>query len=56
MVQIIGNMEDERCFSTLAFMKSKLYNKLFTYLPIVVCMFAQQFYTLKNFPYGKCIE
>jgi hypothetical protein len=56
MVQIIGNMEDERCFSTLAFMKSKLNNKLITYFPIVVCMFAQQFYTLENFPYAKCIE
>jgi len=24
MVQIVGNMEDERCFFTLTFMKSKL--------------------------------
>jgi hypothetical protein len=43
MVHIIGNVEDEKCFSTLAFMKSKLHNKLTTHLPIVVHMFAQQF-------------
>ncbi len=56
MVQIISNMEDEKCFSTLTFMKSKLHNKLITHLPIVVCMFAQQFYALENFPYAECIE
>jgi hypothetical protein len=50
MLQIVGNVEDERCFFTLAFMKSKLWNKLITRLPFVVCMFAQQFYTLCNFP------
>jgi hypothetical protein len=46
-------MEDEKYFSTLAFMKSKLRNKLTTHFPIVVCMFAQQSYTLV--PYAKCI-
>jgi hypothetical protein len=43
MIHIIGNVEDEKYFSTLAFMKSKLRNKLTTHLLIVVCMFAQQF-------------
>jgi len=42
MLHIIGSVEDEKCFSTLAFMKSKLRNKLTTHLPIVVRMFAQQ--------------
>jgi len=41
MVQIVGNMEDERCFSILAFIKSKFHNRLITHLPFV--MFAQQF-------------
>ncbi len=49
MVQIVGSMEDERCFSTLAFMKSKLQNRLTTHLPLVR-MFAQQFYTLQKLP------
>ncbi len=56
MVHIIGIVEDERCFSTLAFLKSKLHNKFNIHLLIVVHMFAQQLYTLENFPYIECIE
>jgi len=56
MVQMVGRVEDERCFFTLAFMKSKLWNRLTTHLPFVMCMFAQQFYTLQNFPYVDNIE
>jgi D-arabinose 5-phosphate isomerase GutQ len=56
MVQIVGSVEDEHCFFTLALMKSKLRNKLTTHLPLVVWMFAQWFYTLQNFLYVKCIE
>ncbi len=52
----MGSVEDERCFSTLAFMKSKLHNRLTTHLPLVVRMFAQWFYTLQNFSYVECIE
>jgi hypothetical protein len=55
IVQIVGSMEDERCFSTLAFIKSKLQNRPTTHLPLVVRMFAEQFYILQNFPYGDCI-
>jgi hypothetical protein len=40
MVQVVGSVEDERCFSTLAFMKSKFHNKLTTHLPLIVHMFA----------------
>jgi hypothetical protein len=56
MVQIVSGVEDEKCFSTLVFMKSKLWNRLTTHLPLVMCMFAQQFYTLQNFPYVDNIE
>jgi hypothetical protein len=49
MVQTMGSVKNERCFSMLAFMKSKLHNKLTTYLPLVFQMFAQWFYTLQNF-------
>jgi hypothetical protein len=55
IVQIVGNVKDECCFFTLAFMKSKLRNKLTTHLPLVVWMFAHQFYILQNFPYAECI-
>jgi hypothetical protein len=40
MVQIIGSVVDERCLSTLIFMKQKLHNMLTTHLPIIVHMFA----------------
>jgi hypothetical protein len=43
-------------FSNLAFMKSKFYNKFIIHLPIVVRMFAQQFYSLENFPYAKLLS
>ncbi len=56
MVRIVDSVEEEKCFSTLAFMKSKLRNRLTTHLPLVVSMFAQQFYILQNFPYVDYIE
>ncbi len=54
MVQIVGSVEDEKCFSTLAFLKSKLWNKLTTHLPLVVRMFAQC--TFQNFPYASVLN
>jgi D-arabinose 5-phosphate isomerase GutQ len=56
IVQIVSSVKDERCFSMLAFMKSKICNKLITHLPLVFWMFAQGFYILQNFSYAKCIE
>jgi hypothetical protein len=40
IVQVIGNVEDEKTFSTLFFMKSNLWNHLAWHLNIVICMFA----------------
>ncbi len=40
IAQMIGSMEDERCFSTLAFTKSKLRNRFNDHLDLVVYMFA----------------
>jgi hypothetical protein len=36
VVHLIGSVKDEKCFATLAFMKSKLCNKLTAHVPIVV--------------------
>jgi hypothetical protein len=55
MVQVIGFIEDERCFNNLIFIKSKLCNWLTTHLNLVVCMFVQQFYMLENFPYLEIV-
>jgi hypothetical protein len=49
-------VEDERCFSTFAFTKSKLKNIFNDHLGLVVYMFAQKFYNLENFPYDVAIQ
>ena len=56
VVTTLGNVEDERTFSMLSFMKNKLRNCLSTHLPLVVGMHAQQFYGLTDFPYDAAYE
>jgi len=51
MVMVLNSMEDERCFSNLSFMKSKLRSRLTTHLDLVVKMYAQSFYTMEIFPF-----
>jgi hypothetical protein len=46
IVMVLGSVEDERTFSTLTFMKSKLRNRPTTHLDLVVRMYAQDFFTL----------
>jgi hypothetical protein len=43
---VLGLVEDERCFSSLKFLKSSLRNSLGKNLPMVVRMHGQKFYTL----------
>ncbi len=52
IVHILGNVEDKRHFSILAFLKNKLQVTLDPHLPLVVGMHCQIFYTLKTFPYA----
>jgi len=56
MVMVLINMEDERCFSNLSFMKSKLRSRLTTHLDIVVKMYAQSFYIMEIFPFIVAIK
>jgi hypothetical protein len=51
----MGFVEDDRIFSTLMFMKTRLQNKLSEHLDLVVRMFAQPFYTVDTFPYDDAI-
>jgi hypothetical protein len=46
---MLGFVEDERTFFMHAFMKGKLHNRLGLHLDTITCMFAQEFYTQKNF-------
>lgn len=55
-VLVLGSVEDERCFSSLKFLKSCQRNRLGKHLPLVVRMFGQQYFTLENFPYNDAIE
>ena len=52
---VLGSVEDERCFSTLKFLKSCQRNRLGKHLPLVVRMFGQKYYTLETFPYNDAI-
>jgi len=51
---ILSDIEDECCFSTLSFLKSKLHNQLIKHL--VVKMFTQDHYSLYSFPFGAAMK
>jgi len=56
MVHIIGSVEDERLFSNVGFLKSKLRNCLDDNIEVVVGMFSQRIFTLENFPYQNIFD
>jgi hypothetical protein len=57
MVHVLGSVEDERCFSSLTFLKDRLRNHLANdHLGLVMGMYAQQVYTLQDFPYDACFQ
>jgi hypothetical protein len=57
MVHVLGFVEDERCFSSLTFMKDRLRNRLVAdHLGVVIGMHAQRVYTLETFPYDDCFQ
>jgi hypothetical protein len=49
IIMVLGNVEDEKTFSMVRFIKSKFYNYLTTYFDLMVGTYAQQFYKLKTF-------
>jgi hypothetical protein len=56
VVMVLGSMEDERSFSTVSFMKSKLRNRLTNNLGLVVAFKSQRFFDLGSFPYNTAYE
>jgi hypothetical protein len=46
IVMVVSSMEEERTFSMVSFMKSKLCNHLMTHLDLVVQIYMQEFYKL----------
>ncbi len=49
MVYVVSNVENEKCFFTLAFMKFKFCNTLIAHLPIIIHMCAQWYYIIQIF-------
>jgi hypothetical protein len=56
MAMVLSNVEDDRCFSNLSFMKSKLKNWLTAHLDLVVWMYAKSFYIMKTFQFTTTIR
>jgi hypothetical protein len=56
IIMVVGCVEDEKTFSTINFMKSKLCNCLTTHFDLVVQMYAQKFYKLETFPFYTTIK
>jgi hypothetical protein len=56
IVHVLGNVEDERHFSFLAFLKNKLQATLDLHLPLVVGMHCQKRKNLKTFPYATTFD
>jgi hypothetical protein len=55
IIQVISNVENERTFSTLTFMRSKLWNQLVGHLDNVIRMFIQDFFTKDTFSFQVAI-
>ena len=51
---ILGSMEDERVFSALCFLKSKVRNKLDKNLETCLRLFVTQ-YNVRDFPYDRSL-
>lgn len=55
MVTVLGSVEDERTFSTMNWVKSKVRNRRGEHLDASVRLFAQPFWTSETFPYQDAI-
>jgi hypothetical protein len=56
IIMVLGSVEDERTFSKMNFLKSKLWNRLTIHLDLVVKVFAQKIYHLNFFPFYIAIQ
>lgn len=56
VTHVIGSVEDERLFSAVKFLKSKLRASLDDHLQVAVGMYAQRIFTLESFPYQKVFD
>ena len=55
IVQVVGSVEDERIFNSVAFSKGKLRNCLDEHLECAVGVYSQKYFTIENLPLPKRI-
>jgi hypothetical protein len=56
IAMVLGSVQDERTFSTVSFMKSRLRNRLTTNLELTFAFKSQSFFSLEDFPYDAAYE
>ncbi len=56
MTMIGVSVEEERTFSGMNFLKSKLRNRLDGHLDMCMRFFCQDFYTMQSFPYDRAYK
>jgi hypothetical protein len=56
MIHVLGSVEDERTFSSLNFLKDRLWNRLDMHQQVIVGVHGQQVYKMENFPYDACFK
>ena len=52
---MLSSVENERVFSIVAFLKTRICNRLIDHLPLVVNLFGQRHLILENLPFDKFI-
>ena len=55
-VMVPGSVEDERRFSSMAFVQDSARNRLDEHLALCVRMFTQDLYDLETFPFEAALE
>jgi hypothetical protein len=56
VVTVLTSVEDERTFSTLSWMKSKVRNRLNGHLDCTLRVFSQPWFSVTNFPYQQAVD
>jgi hypothetical protein len=56
VVTVVTSVEDERTFSTLSWMKSKVRNRLNVHLDCTLRLFSQPWYSVSTFPYMDAVD
>jgi hypothetical protein len=56
VVTVLTSVEDERTFSTLSWMKSKVRNRLNGHLDCTLRVFSQPWFSVTNFPYQLAVD